>query len=125
MKFRAAPISGYFLEHNDYTGQPGYIDGMHDAFTLHNCTGGVPPRCIAALPLDEQWNCIFANYSYAYRWVRVHNRLPLVAQPATCNQPTNHQLWVPLCAVSLHIIVRLLMRWVCLVTFFLPTRALI
>eukprot|EP00729_Bicosta_minor_P015858 gene15858-27694_t len=47
---------------------PGYIDGMHDAFTLHNCTGGVPPRCIAALPLDEQWNCIFANYSYAYRW---------------------------------------------------------
>ena len=67
LKFRAAPISGYFLEHDDHTGQPGYIGGMHDAFALHNCTGGVPPSCIAALPPDEQWNCIFANYSYAHR----------------------------------------------------------
>jgi len=31
-----------------------------------NSSGGVNAGCVASLPEDEQWRCIFANYSYTH-----------------------------------------------------------
>eukprot|EP00663_Eupelagonemidae_sp_cell21sb_P006999 gene6999-5363_t len=33
---------------------------------MQNCTNGVNGDCAAALPPNERWRCMFANYSYAY-----------------------------------------------------------
>lgn len=65
-KYKAAPVSGFFPMHDDARGAAAYPDDMRSVFKTHNCTGGVHPACVAALPSSEAWRCIFANYSYAY-----------------------------------------------------------
>jgi len=66
LKFRAMPVSGFFLDHADETGEYGFSDSMRDMYSLHNCSGGVPVSCLSSLPPASQWKCVFANYSYAY-----------------------------------------------------------
>lgn len=63
-KFRAAPVSGLMQTHVNATGGLGFIENMRLLAEMHNASGA--PGCVAALPKDEQWKCVLANYSYAY-----------------------------------------------------------
>ena len=44
---------------------------MRSVFQMQQATAGVNAACIAALPPEDNWRCIFANYSYA------HTRTPM------------------------------------------------
>lgn len=66
VKFKAAPVSGFFLMHQSVNGTPVYPNHLQYVFNMQNSTGGVNKGCIAALHPAEHWKCIFANYSYAY-----------------------------------------------------------
>merc|ERR1711924_251571 len=66
-RFKAAPVSGFFLMHATATGQLKYPDEMKYVFHMQNSTG-VNSDCrkhYAANP-DDAWRCIFANESYAH-----------------------------------------------------------
>eukprot|EP00053_Salpingoeca_punica_P010733 m.96143 g.96143 ORF g.96143 m.96143 type:complete len:440 (-) comp15477_c0_seq1:715-2034(-) len=63
---KAMPISGFFLLHDDGNGNNLYPDQMKNVVAMQNATGGLHQGCVASLPADEQWRCIFANYSYAH-----------------------------------------------------------
>jgi len=65
VKFRAAPISGFFLNHENLKGELEYGTKMGWVFDTMNSTGGVNAGCIATTELSKQWQCIFANASYA------------------------------------------------------------
>ena len=65
-KFKSSPVSGFFLQHHDATGAASYPENMKHVFEMQNSTGGVNADCVASLPAEEQWRCIFANYSYAH-----------------------------------------------------------
>lgn len=74
-KFRAAPVSGFFLMH-DTNSQP--VSGGHpigttfeqiqqEVFSLHNMTSAMNSDCIRDQGAAENhWRCFMANYSYAY-----------------------------------------------------------
>lgn len=62
-RYRAAPVSGFFLLHPSADGQTQYIDHMRNVFQMQNSSGGVNARCAEA---GHDWRCIFANFSYAY-----------------------------------------------------------
>lgn len=64
-KFRVAPVSGFFLQHNSLQGLPVYPDQMRNIFTLSNSSGGVNSKCAAARSADRQWECMFAQNSFA------------------------------------------------------------
>eukprot|EP00051_Salpingoeca_urceolata_P027562 m.482060 g.482060 ORF g.482060 m.482060 type:complete len:396 (+) comp22419_c0_seq1:238-1425(+) len=65
-KFKAAPVSGFFLDHVNYAGNAVYPDEMKNVFQMQNSSSGVNNKCLMSLPADEQYKCIFANYSYAH-----------------------------------------------------------
>ena len=67
-KFRAVPVSGFFLDHrvDSGTGDYAFGESMQAMSNLHNCSGNVPPACIASLPPSQQWRCVLANYSYTH-----------------------------------------------------------
>ena len=65
-RFKAAPVSGFFLLHANAAGKPVYPNEMQYVYGMQNASAGVHPSCVASLPADEQWRCIFANYSYAH-----------------------------------------------------------
>lgn len=65
-KFKAAPISGFFLDHDTVEGLPVYAQQMANIFELANATGGVNKDCIAATPLSERWRCNFAEKAYEF-----------------------------------------------------------
>jgi hypothetical protein len=62
-KFRALPVSGYFLMHANYLYQESYATRMRAIFELSGAgNGGVNTRCLAALtPTGEGWRCMFAE----------------------------------------------------------------
>jgi hypothetical protein len=70
-RFKAAPVSGFFLLHATAKAAGGdmlYPDEMKYVYHMQNSSGGVNANCAAAMaatPL-EAWRCIFANYSYAH-----------------------------------------------------------
>lgn len=66
-KFRAVPISGFFLLHKSVEGKPIYQEEMAQAFVTHNATGGVNAGCISGMANPvERWHCMMANYTYAH-----------------------------------------------------------
>jgi hypothetical protein len=65
-KYRAAPISGFFLDHDNVMGESVYGAMIKNLYTESNATGGVNRHCVAATPPDEQWKCNFASGSYAH-----------------------------------------------------------
>lgn len=65
-KFKAAPISGFFLDHDTVAGEAVYAQEMKTIFELANATGGVNAGCIAASPRSEHWKCNFASRSYEF-----------------------------------------------------------
>eukprot|EP00663_Eupelagonemidae_sp_cell21sb_P000231 gene231-1376_t len=65
-RFRVAPISGFFLLHNTLEGKPVYPSEMRNIFGLANATHGVNDKCIAAMPVGDEWRCNFAEEAYKY-----------------------------------------------------------
>ena len=53
--------------HRTAAGGPGYIAQLRNVFDMMNSSSGVNQNCIRAMaPTGEQWQCIFANASYAH-----------------------------------------------------------
>ena len=65
-KYKAAPISGFFLQHATVDGRPVYATEMRQIFALANSTHGLNDACVAAQPAGKEWLCNFAQHSYAY-----------------------------------------------------------
>jgi hypothetical protein len=67
-RFKAAPVSGFFLMHATEAGEMAYPDNMKYLFNMQNSTGGVNSDCIASYAKEptNAWRCIFANESYAH-----------------------------------------------------------
>jgi len=66
LKFRAAPMSGFFLLHNTVEGKPVYPEQMQYIFNMANSTHGLNHRCIAAKAQEDRWTCNFAEMSYNF-----------------------------------------------------------
>ena len=64
-KFKSAPISGFFLLHDNVEGKPVYPTQMKNIFELANSTHGVNAKCIASKAPADQWRCNFAQEAYA------------------------------------------------------------
>ena len=71
-KFRAAPVSGFFLHHATIAGVGAFEARARWVFATMNSSSGVNAQCIAALQAEgadhqnETWRCFFANTSYAH-----------------------------------------------------------
>ena len=65
-KFKAASISGFFLQHANLDGKPVYPTQMESIFRLANSTHGLNEACIRAQPAGKEWQCNFAEHSYAH-----------------------------------------------------------
>ena len=67
-RYKAAPVSGFFLLHDSFAGEPVYPSEMEYVYNMQNSSGGVNARCAeaAASGAFMPWKCIFANYSYSY-----------------------------------------------------------
>ena len=63
VKFRAAPISGFFAMRPTAAGAPEFEAVGRHVYELQNAS--VNAACVAALG-SEAWRCFFANYSYFY-----------------------------------------------------------
>merc|ERR1712137_173987 len=63
VKFKAAPVSGFFLFHRSADSKTLYMNEMKYVFQMQNSSSGVNSACLAA---GHDWRCIFANYSYSY-----------------------------------------------------------
>eukprot|EP00937_MAST-01D_sp_MAST-1D-sp2_P003607 g3607.t1 len=66
-RFKAAPVSGFFLLHATATGEPLYPARMRYVYQMQNASSGVNSQCVASFAsAADAWPCIFANYSYAH-----------------------------------------------------------
>eukprot|EP00038_Savillea_parva_P008757 m.178978 g.178978 ORF g.178978 m.178978 type:complete len:525 (-) comp14661_c0_seq1:74-1648(-) len=66
-KFRVAPESGFFLQHNNLNGTPVYPDQIKNIFDMSNSSVGVNDACIAATPdPSDHYKCMFAQNVIAY-----------------------------------------------------------
>lgn len=65
-RFKTAPVSGFFLLHNNVDGAAVYPDQMKNVYAMQNASGGLSKRCLAAQPPNEQWRCMFAQNAYAH-----------------------------------------------------------
>jgi hypothetical protein len=65
-KFKAAAISGFFLQHATVEGKNVYPEEMKYIFHLANSTNGLNKKCIDSYSINEQWKCNFAQNAYAY-----------------------------------------------------------
>lgn len=66
VKFKAAPMSGFFLMHTNVEGKAVYTAEMQNIFKLSNAS--VNGKCNTAKE-GAEWQCIFANWSYAFSQV--------------------------------------------------------
>jgi len=62
-RFKAAPLSGIFLDYPNAEGKPVFTSEMKHIFEMQNCIGGVNQKCIAAQSADERYKCFFGQYS--------------------------------------------------------------
>ena len=65
VKFRAAPVSGFFLDHDTVRGTADYPTKMRGVYEMMNSSHGVNQRCLEAMAPDD-WRCMFAQYSCAH-----------------------------------------------------------
>ena len=65
-RFKAAPVSGFFLMHATASGKLLYPDEMKYVFHMQNSSGGVNAACLESHEPADRWRCIFANESYAH-----------------------------------------------------------
>jgi hypothetical protein len=69
-KFRAAPVSGFFLLHNNVENKPVYPEEMKYIFNLANSTHGLNNACISEQADEDKWKCNFAELAYQYTQAR-------------------------------------------------------
>ena len=62
--FRALSDSGFFLDtpSRKHKGQRKFRQEMQNVFKLHDCTDGVPQKCVDEMPGKDLWKCIFPQY---------------------------------------------------------------
>ena len=65
-RFKAVPLSGYFLKHPSVTGERVYEKEIKSIFELSNATGGLPQACVRAQRSGNEYLCNFAQFAYAY-----------------------------------------------------------
>eukprot|EP00754_Rhynchopus_humris_P014953 Rhum_TRINITY_DN14421_c0_g1::Rhum_TRINITY_DN14421_c0_g1_i5::g.88020::m.88020/K19882/NOTUM; O-palmitoleoyl-L-serine hydrolase len=65
-RVKAAPVSGFFLDHTNVKGVDVYPTQMKYVFEMTNATNGVNSDCIAAMPAGEEWKCNMAPHTYPY-----------------------------------------------------------
>merc|ERR1711924_496586 len=68
-KYRAVPLSGYFLLHENVEGKMVYPDEMRYSFHMQNISGpgAVNDACVAAQARKEDaWRCYFANETFPH-----------------------------------------------------------
>ena len=64
MRVKAAPVSGFFLDHTNVKGVDVYPAQMKYVFEMTNAT--VNSDCVAAVPAGEEWKCNMAPRVYPY-----------------------------------------------------------
>ena len=64
-RFKAAPISGFFLDHATEAGEMRYRQSMQWLWENVNPASGVQAECVAAKPPESQWRCLFAAEALA------------------------------------------------------------
>lgn len=66
--FRALADSGFFLDTSSrkHRGQRKFRKEMQNVFKLHDCTDGVPQRCVKKMPGKDLWKCIFPQYFLSF-----------------------------------------------------------
>lgn len=65
-KIRALADAGWFLDHLSAAGQPFRTPLFQWGFNAWNASAALSPACLAAFPVDQQWRCIFAQYTAAF-----------------------------------------------------------
>jgi len=63
-RYKVAPISGFFLNHETVENKTVYGDQIQYAFDMQNSTAGVPAACVANQASGEEWKCNFAAEAY-------------------------------------------------------------
>eukprot|EP01105_Mastigella_eilhardi_P027869 TRINITY_DN8836_c0_g1_i2.p1 TRINITY_DN8836_c0_g1~~TRINITY_DN8836_c0_g1_i2.p1 ORF type:complete len:313 (+),score=60.51 TRINITY_DN8836_c0_g1_i2:304-1242(+) len=62
LRYKAMPISGFFLDHNTVEDKPVYPEQMQYVWQMHNVTGHT--ECTDSKESQERWQCIFAFENY-------------------------------------------------------------
>ena len=64
VRFRALADSGFFLDTHSrkHKGHPKFRKEMQNVFKLHDCTDGVPQKCVDEMSGKDLWKCIFPQY---------------------------------------------------------------
>ena len=65
-RVKAAPVSGFFLDHTNVKGVDVYPAQMKYVFEMTNATNGVNSNCIAAMAAGDEWKCNMAPHTYPY-----------------------------------------------------------
>eukprot|EP01059_Diplonema_ambulator_P021160 TRINITY_DN351_c0_g1_i1.p1 TRINITY_DN351_c0_g1~~TRINITY_DN351_c0_g1_i1.p1 ORF type:complete len:447 (+),score=151.38 TRINITY_DN351_c0_g1_i1:198-1343(+) len=65
--FKAASISGFFLDQQTIEGKPVYEEQIRNIWQIANSTNGVNDACVAHYqPTGDQWKCNFAPHTYPF-----------------------------------------------------------
>ena len=65
-RYKAAPISGFFLRHANIYRAQVYPTEMKYIFEMSNASYGVNAACVAAQPPESKWECNFAESAFAF-----------------------------------------------------------
>jgi len=65
-RYKAAPCSGFFLDHANAEGISVFREQMQSIFELSNASAGLDESCLAAHSSAEAWRCNMAPYAYAH-----------------------------------------------------------
>ena len=57
--YKAVPVSGFFLDHDDVEGVPQYGDALRRGFSFQNASGSMPVQCLDTA--TEDFKCFFAE----------------------------------------------------------------
>ena len=57
---------GYFLDVPSTTGSRVFREDLQEVCKLQKCSRGVNRNCVASLPENEHWKCLFPQYSVKY-----------------------------------------------------------
>lgn len=68
VRYKSAPVSGFFLDTSNAAGEPVYGTQMRYVFDMQHALGGVDPSCVQGVLAagGEVATCNFAATSYAY-----------------------------------------------------------
>lgn len=65
-RFKAAPCSGFFLDHANAEGSSVYPGQMRTLFALSGAANGVDRSCLAANAGGSEWKCNMAEHAYPH-----------------------------------------------------------